>query len=110
MQQVGTSYNSSPLFVHFMHMSLLYFIVIVIVKVVTIIPFTMGTHQDDPLGGTLFVLAHFRALHSTTNHFPSFLFPFIADDIHIISLPSIISSAYEHFQTEFCAIGLSIQL
>jgi hypothetical protein len=38
---------------------------------VTIIPFVMGTRQGDPLGGALFTLAHFRALHSIANHFLS---------------------------------------
>jgi hypothetical protein len=32
---VRTSYNSSPLFVHFMHLSLFYFIIIVIMKVMS---------------------------------------------------------------------------
>jgi hypothetical protein len=45
----------------------------------------MGTHQGDPLKGALFALAHFMALHSIINHFPSCLFPSIIDDIHIIS-------------------------
>ncbi len=78
----------------------------------TIIPYTMGIRQRDPLGGALFVLAHFRALHSTTSCFPSCLFPSIIDDTHIIGpYPlSIISSTYEHFQTKLRAIGLSIQL
>jgi hypothetical protein len=30
---------------------------------VIIILSTMGTRQGDPLGGALFVLAHFKALH-----------------------------------------------
>jgi hypothetical protein len=66
---------------------------------VTIIPFTMGIHQGDPLreGGALFALAHFRALCSIASHFLSCLFPSIANDIHIISPPSIVSYAYEHF-------------
>jgi hypothetical protein len=29
---------------------------------VIIIPIAMGTQQGDPLGGTLFVLAHFKVL------------------------------------------------
>jgi hypothetical protein len=37
---------------------------------VIVIPSTMGTHQGDPLGGTLFALTHFRALRITTNHCP----------------------------------------
>jgi hypothetical protein len=36
---------------------------------VIVTPFTMGTHLGDLLGGALFALAHFRALHSTTSHF-----------------------------------------
>jgi hypothetical protein len=76
---------------------------------VLIIPSTMGTCQGDLLGGALFTLVHFRALRSTTSHFPSCLFPSIVDDIHIICPSFIISSTYEHFQTELCAIVLSIQ-
>jgi hypothetical protein len=51
---------------------------------VTIIPFARGTYQGDPLRGALFVLAHFRTLHSIANCFPSCLFPSIASDTHII--------------------------
>jgi hypothetical protein len=51
---------------------------------VTIIHFVMGTQQGDPLGGTLFTLAHFKALHFITNHFLYCLFPSNVDDIHII--------------------------
>jgi hypothetical protein len=47
----------------------------------------MGTRQGDLLGGALFTLTHFRALHSTTNHFPSYIFPSITNDIHIIGPP-----------------------
>jgi len=70
----------------------------------------MGTWQGGPLGGALFILTHFRALCSIANRFPSYVFPSIIDDTHIISCPSIISSQYEHFQIELCAIDLSIQL
>jgi hypothetical protein len=79
---------------------------------VTIISFTMGTHQGDFLGGGgLFALAHFKALCSIISHFPFCLFPSIVDDIHIIGPhpPSIISFAYEHFQTKLHAIGRYIQ-
>jgi hypothetical protein len=76
---------------------------------VTFIPLTMGICQGDPLGGALFALAHFKGLHSIINHFPSCLFPSISYDIHMKGPLSIISFVYEHFQTEFRAIGLSIQ-
>jgi hypothetical protein len=52
---------------------------------VMVIPSTMGTRQSDFLGGALFALTHFRALSFTARHFPSCLFPSIADDIYIIS-------------------------
>jgi hypothetical protein len=69
----------------------------------------MGTYQGDPWGA-LFVLARFKALCFTTSYFPFCLFPSIVDDTHIISPLSIISFAYNHFQTEFRAIGLSSNL
>jgi len=34
---------------------------------VTLIPFTMGTHQGDPLGRAIFVLTHFKVLCFTTS-------------------------------------------
>jgi len=76
---------------------------------VTMIPSTMGTHQSDLLWGSLFVLTHFRALHSITNCFPSCLFPSIANNMCIINPLTIMSSVYEHFQTELYAMGLFIQ-
>ncbi len=76
---------------------------------VIVIPFVMGTCQSDPLGRGLFALAHFKALHSTTSHFPSCLFSYIANDIHIIGPPFIVSFAYEHFKTKLHAICFSIQ-
>jgi hypothetical protein len=76
---------------------------------VTIIPSTMEIRQGDPLGGALFNLAHFKASHSTTNHFSSCLFPSIVNDIHIIGFFLIISSTYEHFHIELHAIDFSIQ-
>jgi hypothetical protein len=64
---------------------------------VTIISFTMGICQCDPLGGALFALAHFKALHFIVSYFPSCLFPSITNDIHKIGSLSIISYVYEHF-------------
>jgi putative effector of murein hydrolase len=69
----------------------------------------MEIHQGDPLGGALFTLTHFKVLRFIANHFPSYLFPSIIDDNHIIGPPSIVSFAYEHFKTEICVIGFFIQ-
>jgi hypothetical protein len=70
----------------------------------------MGIRQGDLLGGVLFVLTHFKALHSIVNHFPSCLFPSIIDNIHIIGPLSIVSSAYKHFHIELCAICIAWSL
>ncbi len=64
---------------------------------VMVIPFAMGTYQGDPLGKALFALVHFRALHFITSHFPSYLFPFITSDTHMIRPLSIVLSTYEHY-------------
>jgi hypothetical protein len=67
---------------------------------VTIIPFAMGIRHGDPWGGGgggTIPLTHFRVINFIANHFPFCLFSSIADDIHIIGPPSIVSSTYEHF-------------
>jgi hypothetical protein len=69
----------------------------------------MGTHQDEPLRGALFVLDHFKVSHSITNHFSFYLFPSIVKDIHIIGSLSIISFSYEHLQIKLCVICLFVQ-
>jgi hypothetical protein len=95
-----------------MHLSFPCFIITVIVKAkswafhlpwepIKVIPW-------EGLGGALFALIHFKTPHYIANRFPSYLFPFIVDDSHIIG-PSIVSFAYEHFQTKFHGISLSMQ-
>jgi hypothetical protein len=76
---------------------------------VMVIPFAIKTYQCDPLGGALFTLIRFKALCSTTIHFPFYLFPSTTNNTHIIGPLSIVSFAYEHFHTELHAIGPSIQ-
>jgi hypothetical protein len=61
------------------------------------------------LGGALFALAHFKTLRFIVNRFPSSLFPSIINDTHIIGPFSIVSYAYEHFQTKFRRIDFSNQ-
>jgi hypothetical protein len=77
-------------------------------SIIIVIQFAMGTHQGDLVGKALFVLAHFLALCSKGSWYPSYLFPSIIDDINIIGHPSILSFAYEHFETKICVIGLFI--
>jgi hypothetical protein len=73
---------------------------------VIIIPLPWGFVKMILGGRGIILFVHFRALRFTTNHFPSCLFPSIADDIHIVGPLSIISSTYEHFQTELRVINL----
>jgi hypothetical protein len=67
---------------------------------VTIIPFAMGELRRSLGRGTICFIVH---------HSSSYLFPSIIDNIHIIGRLSIVSFTYEHFQTEFHVISLSIQ-
>jgi hypothetical protein len=92
-----------------MHSNLLYFTAIVIMKVMSQSSHLPWELIKVILGGGIFVLAHFKALHSIANHFPSYMFPSIIDDTHIIGPLSIVSSTHEHFQTKLHAIGFSIQ-
>jgi hypothetical protein len=68
---------------------------------VIVIPSAMGTHQGDPLRKALFALTHFKALCFTTNHFPSYLFPSIMDDTHIISFISLYPLHMNIFRLNF---------
>jgi hypothetical protein len=68
---------------------------------IIIIPFAMGTHQGDSLGGALFFLDHFRASRSIVSHSLSYLFLSITNDTHIVGPLSIVSFAYEHFKPNF---------
>ncbi len=80
----GTPYNVFPLFIHSMHLTIPYFIVTIIVKVMSIIPSTMGIHLNVPLGMALFILTHFRALDFIINCFPTYLCASSAYVVHII--------------------------
>jgi hypothetical protein len=66
-----------------------------------IIPFAMGTHQGDQLGGALFVFTHLKALSSIVSHFPSYLFPSIVDEIHIIGPPQLYPLHMNTFRLDF---------
>jgi len=109
VQQVGTSHNSSSLFMHFMHLNLPYFTIITIIKPYHNHPIYYGNLSRWSFEGALFALTHFKILLFTTNHFPSYLFPSIINDIYIIGPLSIVSFAYEHFKTEFHVIGFFMQ-
>jgi hypothetical protein len=74
-----------------------------------IIQSSISTHQGDLLGGLFFLLIHFRTLCSLTSLFPSYLFPFVANDTHIIGPTSIVSQAFHHFSSQLNLVSLVIQ-
>jgi len=43
-----------------------------------------STQWREPLGGTLFALIHFCVLHPTITTHPTFVFPLLTDDMHIV--------------------------
>jgi hypothetical protein len=89
MQQVGTSYNLSPLLAFYAFEFPLFNNHRNHDELVTVIPFAMGTCQDDILGGALFAFVHLNAIYSIINHLFFCIFPSIADDIHIIGPPPL---------------------
>ncbi len=84
MQQVGTSYNLSPLLAFYAFEFPLFNNHRNHDGNVTVIPFTMGTCQNDLLGRALFAFVHVNAIYFITNHLSFCIFPSIADDTHII--------------------------
>jgi hypothetical protein len=69
---------------------------------------SIRTCQGDPLDGLLFALTHFHAFHNLVMHFPSYLFPSIIDDTHIIGLVLVVSWAFHHFSSQLDLVGLVI--
>ncbi len=66
---------------------------------VTIIGSSLGMRQGDPLGGPLFVLAHYRTFLETIAQAPNYVFPSLADDIHIVGPMNEITHTFDHVST-----------
>ncbi len=56
------------------------------VEGVTIIESSSCTRQGDPLGGPIFVLAHYRSFLKTIAWASNYVFPSLTDDIYIVGL------------------------
>jgi hypothetical protein len=56
-----------------------------------------------------FALIHFHAFRNLVTHFPSYLFPSIIDDTHIIGLVLVVSQAFHHFFSQLDLVGLMVQ-
>jgi hypothetical protein len=80
------------------------------VKGVTIIESYLGMRQGDPLRGPLFILAHYRAFIKTITRTPNYIFPSLADDIHIMGLMSQITHTFDHLLTQLTLVGLKVKV
>ncbi|KAL2608417.1 hypothetical protein R1flu_026990 [Riccia fluitans] len=68
-----------------------------------------GTRQGDPLGSSLFALAHLRALRTVASEHPLCLFPSLADDIHIVGPPEDVMPTFHTLEGHLSAVGLIVQ-
>jgi len=66
--------------------------------------------QGDPLGGPLFVLAHYWALLKTIAWALSYVFPSLIDDTHIVGPMSELSCAFDHRLTQLAWVGLRVKV
>jgi len=55
--------------------------------------------QGDPLGGPLFVLAHYQTFLKTIAQAPNCVFPSLGDDTHIVGLMNEVIFAFDHLST-----------
>jgi hypothetical protein len=74
---------------------------------ITLLPIGMG--EGNPRTKPLFALAHFHALRCSFGVFPSYLFPSLANGIHILGLVSIVSFVFDHFISQLMSMGLVVQ-
>jgi hypothetical protein len=56
--------------------------------------------QGDPLGGLLFIFAHYQTLLKTITRAPTYVFPCLVDDTHIMGPMNDISRAFDHLSTQ----------
>ncbi len=77
---------------------------------VTIIESSLGMRQGDPLRRLLFVLAHYQTFLNTITWAPSYVFPSLTDDTHIMGPLSEITCAFDHFSTQLILVGLRVKV
>jgi hypothetical protein len=77
---------------------------------VTIIESSLGTKHGDPLGGPLFVLAHYQVFLKTIAQGPNCILPSLLDDTHIMRSMNEISRAFDHISTQLAQIGLKVKV
>jgi hypothetical protein len=69
------------------------------VEGVTIIESSLSMKQGNPLGGPLFILAHYQTLLKTIVQAPNCIFPSLVDDIHNTRPMSEITRVFDHLST-----------
>jgi hypothetical protein len=55
----------------------------------------VNTQQDNPLTWPLFTLTHFGVFHYSSRVFLLCLFPYLANDTHILAFPHIVSLTFD---------------
>jgi hypothetical protein len=80
------------------------------VEGVTIIESSSSMKQGDPLGRPLFVLAHYQAFLKTIAWAPNYIFPSLANNIHIVGLMSEITHAFYHLLIQLALVGLRVKV
>jgi hypothetical protein len=80
------------------------------VKGVIIIESSSSTRQGDPLKRPLFVLAHDQTFLMTIMHAPSYVFPSLANDTHIVGPMGEIICAFGHLSTQLSLVGFKVKM
>jgi hypothetical protein len=71
--------------------------------------FWVRLQKNDSLGGFLFVLTHYQAFLKTIAQIPSCVFPFLANDTHIVSSMNKIILTFDHLSTQLTLVGLKVK-
>ncbi len=66
--------------------------------------------ENDPLGGPLFALAHYRTFLKTIMQTTSCVFPTLTNDIHIMGLLNKIIPTFDHLLTRLTLVGLKVKM
>ncbi len=77
---------------------------------VIIIESFLSTGEGDPLGGPLFVSAHYRSFLKTIAGAPNYIFPSQVDDTHIVGPMNEMTCAFDHLLTQLTLIGLKVNV
>jgi hypothetical protein len=80
------------------------------VEGVTIIESFSSMKEGDPLGGPLFILPHYQALLKTIMWAPSFIFPSLIDNIHIMGPMNEIIHIFYHLLTQLTLVGFRVKV